>query len=226
MGRSDLGWLRSIFHFSFAEYNNPANVQFGALRVLNDDLIAPHTGFDTHPHRDMEIISYVVHGQLTHRDSMGNASVLERGHVQYMSAGTGVLHSEHNQGDAELRLLQLWILPDRKNHVPRYGEHRFPWEIRQQKWLHLVSGATGSAPITVHQDVNIYAVELDAGASVGYPLAADRQAYLVQIEGAALVNGLRLQERDALECSEEDLLLTATSRAHFLLVEMAKLTGL
>ena len=104
MGRSNLGWLQSIFHFSFAEYYNPANINFGALRVINDDLIAPQTGFGTHPHRDMEIISYVVDGELTHADSMGNQNSITRGQVQYMSAGTGVLHSEYNYGENTLSL--------------------------------------------------------------------------------------------------------------------------
>ena len=110
MGKSDLGWLRSKFHFSFAEYYNPSNMGFGVLRVINDDLIDPHTGFDTHPHKDMEIISYVIEGELTHGDSMGNKSTLKRGQVQYMSAGTGVYHSEHNLAKGISRFLQIWIV--------------------------------------------------------------------------------------------------------------------
>lgn len=113
MGSINMDWLKSIFHFSFAQYYNPDNMNFGVLRVINDDLIKANTGFDTHPHKDMEIISYVVRGQLTHGDSMGNENTLNRGHVQYMSAGTGVYHSEHNLGEKTLRLLQIWILPDR-----------------------------------------------------------------------------------------------------------------
>ena len=112
MGKSNLGWLRSVFHFSFAEYYNPKNINFGVLRVINDDLIDPHTGFPKHPHQNMEIVSYAVDGNLTHADSMGNENTITRGHVQYMSAGTGVYHSEMNHGDETLRLLQIWILPD------------------------------------------------------------------------------------------------------------------
>ena len=112
MGTADHGWLRSRFHFSFAQYYNPENMGFGALRVLNDDLVRPGTGFETHPHRDMEIISYVVQGELTHGDSMGNRQTLKRGQIQYMSAGTGVWHSEHNLGEDTLRFLQIWIYPD------------------------------------------------------------------------------------------------------------------
>lgn len=114
MGSSNLGWLRSKFHFSFAEYYNPHNIKFGVLRVINDDLVESNTGFDTHPHRNMEIISYVVNGELTHGDSMGNKNTITRGHVQYMSAGTGVYHSEHNLGKDELRFLQIWIFQIRK----------------------------------------------------------------------------------------------------------------
>ncbi len=126
MGRSQLGWLDSHFHFSFAEYFNPDNMQFGALRVINDDIIKAQTGFGAHPHEDMEIITYVIQGELSHEDSMGNASTLTLGQVQYMSAGTGVIHSEHNwQNEADLRLLQIWILPDDSGYEPNYGDYRF-----------------------------------------------------------------------------------------------------
>jgi redox-sensitive bicupin YhaK (pirin superfamily) len=125
MGSSNLGWLRSKFHFSFAEYYNPDNIQFGVLRVINDDLIEGGTGFDTHPHRNMEIISYVVNGDLTHRDSMGDKNTITRGQVQYMSAGTGVLHSEHNFGKDLLRLLQIWIFPAENGLQPNYGDYSF-----------------------------------------------------------------------------------------------------
>lgn len=142
MGSSNLGWLRSKFHFSFAEYYNPNNINFGVLRVINDDLIEAGTGFDTHPHKDMEIISYVVNGDLTHEDSMGNKNTITRGHVQFMSAGSGVYHSEHNFGKEILRLLQIWIFPDKQGYKPSYGDYRFNWDDRHNKWLHMVSGKT------------------------------------------------------------------------------------
>ena len=132
LGTSDLGWLRSRFHFSFAEYRDPDNVHFGALRVLNDDLVAPGHGFGMHPHSDFEILSYVVDGALTHADSMGNEHTLTRGEVQYMSAGTGVLHSEHNRGEETLRFLQIWVFPDEEGHAPSYGDHRFAWGATTQ----------------------------------------------------------------------------------------------
>lgn len=222
MGAADHGWLKSKFHFSFAEYYNPNNIQFGALRVINDDLVQPGTGFDTHPHRDMEIISYVVKGKLTHKDSMGNEETLSRGHVQYMSAGTGVFHSEFNLGDETLRFLQIWILPDRAGHKPNYGDVRFNWEDRKNKWLHMVSSTTGDAPVKIHQDANIYSLELDEEKSIDFPVNEGRQAYLVQIEGSASVNDVELNERDGLEIVEENITIQAKENAHILLIELKK----
>lgn len=222
LGTSDLGWLRSRFHFSFAEYRDPDNISFGALRVLNDDLVAPGHGFGMHPHRDFEILSYVVDGALTHADSLGNEHTLARGEVQYMSAGTGVTHSEHNQGDSTLRFLQIWIFPDEKGHRPAYGDHRFPWEARRNRWLLLASGPDGDGPITVHQDVRLSASALDAGRELGYPIGPDRQAYLLQIEGSSSVNGVELDERDALEIVGEDVVIEAETTSHILVIEMAE----
>lgn len=223
MGRSNLGWLQSIFHFSFAEYYNPQNINFGVLRVINDDLIAAGTGFDTHPHRDMEIVSYVVEGELTHADSMGNSQTVSRGHVQYMSAGTGVLHSEHNRGDNPLRLLQIWIFPDQRGYQPTYGDFRFNWEDRHNQWLHMVSSTEGDAPVKVNQDVNFYSLELEKGKEISFPVKEGRQAYLVQVEGQSEINSISLDTRDGLEIVEEDIQIKATETAHFLVVEMEKM---
>lgn len=222
MGKSDLGWLQSIFHFSFAEYYNPQNMHFGVLRVINDDLIKPQTGFDMHPHRDMEIISYVVDGSLTHGDSMGNKQTLHRGEVQYMSAGTGIYHSEHNLGDETARLLQIWIYPDQKSVTPQYGDHRFNWDDREGKWLHMVSGAHGDAPIKIHQDVNFYAVNLSKGEKISKEIGVDRQAYVVLVEGGAMINHVKLSAKDGLESVGESLDITSLEGAHVLLIEMAK----
>ncbi len=224
MGKSDLGWLRSHFHFSFADYYNPANIQFGALRVINDDQIAPHTGFDTHPHRDMEIITYVIDGALTHQDSMGNKRTLSRGGVQYMSAGTGIRHSEHNTGDTLLRLLQIWILPDRKGHTPAYGDLALDWEERKNRWLPIVSGAGGTGRIAINQDASIHVAEIDAGTSLTFPVAPGRQAYLVQIEGTARIGDITLGPRDALTSVGEDIVIDAIDTAHVLLIEMGEPT--
>lgn len=222
LGKSDLGWLKSRFHFSFAEYYNPNNVHFGVLRVLNDDLVEPQTGFDTHPHHDMEIISYVVDGELTHGDSMGNQRTLQRGHVQYMSAGTGVQHNEYNLGNTIARFLQIWIFPDKKGLQPNYGEHRFEWEARKNKWLHLVSGLEGNAPIKIYQDANIFATEIDNNSELNFEIAKDRQAYLLQIEGSSIINEVNMFERDAMEIIEETIKIQSVENSHILIIEMAK----
>ena len=220
MGTSNLGWLRSRFHFSFAEYYNPRNIQFGALRVINDDLIDAGTGFDTHPHRDMEIISYVVDGELTHGDSMGNTSTITRGHMQYMSAGTGVYHSEFNRGTETARLLQIWIFPDEKGHHPNYGEYRFDWDLRVNQWMHAVSSKSGRGPIKINQDVYIAALSLDEERKIDYPVLLGRQAYLILIEGKATINNVALTAGDALESVEEDIHIFADTQSHFLIIEM------
>ena len=221
-GRSDLGWLKSRFHFSFADYYNPANMGFGVLRVLNDDLVEPGTGFGTHPHKDMEIISYVVDGELTHGDSMGNRRTLTKGQVQYMSAGTGILHSEHNRGEKTVRFLQLWILPDRKGYEPNYGDRLFVWGDRVNRLLPLVDGGDGDAPVKIHQDARIYACSLEPGKELSYSVGPGRQMYLVNIDGTLDVSGTALDARDAVEVTEEDVVFTTTEGAHFLFVEMAK----
>ena len=221
MGKSDRDWLHSTFHFSFAEYYNPENIQFGALRVVNDDLFDAGGGFDTHPHQNMEIISYVVNGVLTHRDSMGNQRDLTRGQVQYMSAGTGVTHSEFNHTEEPLRFLQIWILPDHKSAPPNYGDYRFSWEEREGKWLNIASGQNGTAPVKIHQDMKVSVISLSQGQETHYSLALGRQAYLIQIEGCGQINGYTLSEKDAAEITNETkILLKATTQSHYILFDM------
>jgi redox-sensitive bicupin YhaK (pirin superfamily) len=231
MGKADHGWLNSHFHFSFAEYFNPDNMQFGVLRVLNDDMVQSGEGFDTHPHQNMEIISYVVQGELTHEDSMGNKHTLTRGQVQYMSAGTGILHSEFNLGKDPLRFLQIWILPDQKGYEPNYGDYRFNIEDRRDKWLALASGqanTASSAPVRIHQDINAYASIISAGKSLAFEIAEDRQAYLVLIEGSAKITGAGsgqstdLAMRDAAEITGESIAVSAAEESHILVIEMAR----
>ncbi len=222
LGQSDLSWLRSRFHFSFAEYYNPNNINFGKLRVINDDLVKAGKGFTTHPHRDMEIVSYVVDGKLTHADSMGNEHTLSRGHVQYMSAGTGVFHSEMNYGDETLRFLQIWIIPDKNGYAPNYGDFRYEWDARRNKWLHIVSGYEGDAEVKLHQDFNIYVVEIDEGNEIEFKVEEGRQAYLVQIEGKSDINGEEMNMRDGMEVVEEEITIKAKEKSHVILLEMKK----
>ncbi len=218
------GWLVSRFHFSFAEYYNPKNVQFGVLRVLNNDEVQPGRGFGTHPHEDMEIISYCIDGHLTHKDSMGYKETLNRGDVQYMSAGTGITHSEMNEStDKILRFIQIWILPDKKGLIPQYGSKRFNITSRHNKFLHIVSGKDKSGPISINQDANIFVSEIDKGNKLEFHLNEKRQLYLVCIEGVLDINGIDLKKRDAMEIlGEIKLSLNALKNAHLLMIEMAQ----
>lgn len=227
MGRGVHGWLDSHFHFSFAEYFNPENINFGVLRVVNDDIVQPQKGFDMHPHKDMEIISYVVEGELTHEDSHGNRRTLTRGQSQYMSAGTGIWHSEYNLlRDRELRFLQIWIFPDRKNLRPNYDDYRFEIEDRRDRWMPLatsVANTDNSAPIKIHADINAYATILSPGKTLDFEVGSGRQTYLVQIEGRSVLNSIRLSTRDAAEIVEENFTVSTDDEdAHILIIEMSR----
>jgi len=221
---SDQGWLQSYFHFSFAEYRNPKNVDFGVLRVLNDDTIQPNSGFGTHPHRDMEIISYIIEGNLTHKDSMGHEETLHRGEVQYLSAGSGIYHSEYNHHDRVARLLQIWILPPAKNLKPLYGSYRYKKQERQNQLLPIVSSQSGSANIKIYQEVDIYVSQLDAGKIINYTIPENKQIYFVQIEGRSRVNEVNLKRSYALEITKERTLkVEAQSDSHFLFIQIPQI---
>ncbi|MCT7909504.1 pirin family protein [Arcobacter lacus] len=222
MGTSNLGWLESRFHFSFAEYRNPNNINFGVLRVLNDDIVHPRSGFDTHPHANMEIISYVINGEITHKDSMGNSETLKRGEVQYLSAGDGIYHSEHNLHESDdLRLLQIWIIPP-KSGLPRlYGSFKFEEDERDNKLLNIVSSLNGDSKIKIYQDINIYVSEFDK--KLEYKIEKNRQVYFVQIEGKAEINGTILENGDAMEIVDVDkLTINPIVKSHILFIEMEK----
>lgn len=218
IGHFNHGWLDTYHHFSFADYYDPERMHYGPLRVVNDDIIDAHQGFPKHPHKDMEIISYVVEGGLTHGDSMGHEETVHRGEVQYMSAGTGVYHSEYNHGDVAVRLFQIWVMPDKKNQTPQYGDFRFKWADRINQWLHLVGAG---APVEVHQDVNFYVTYLEEGHTIDFDLKKNRQLYMVQIEGVSVVNDLVLKTRDALEVTEA-LSIQARETSHIIIIEMPK----
>jgi redox-sensitive bicupin YhaK (pirin superfamily) len=216
----------TYFHFSFAQYHNPVRMNFGNLRVLNDDDVRPQGGFDTHPHRDMEIVSYIVGGKLTHRDSAGFHDTLGRGHVQTISAGTGVTHSELNEEEDWCRFLQIWILPEAADLPVRYENHKFELKDRENKLLLIVGNSKnkGQVPLYVCQDVNLYVSELtEKDRSVSFSLEEGRQAYLNCFEGSINIEGYpSLGERDSLELhgkSELDISL-ASDNAHFILIEM------
>lgn len=219
--RADHGWLQTRFHFSFAEYYDPQNTHYGVLRVMNDDIIAPRTGFGTHPHRDMEIITYIIRGELTHQDNMENKESLGRGSMQYLSAGTGITHSEINEGNEAAHIIQTWILPQAKDLKPQYGSKTFHPEDRHNKWLHLIAPLGTSDVINIYQDANMFVSEVDTGKSLTFELAEHRQLYVKVMEGEADINGIILKAGDAAKV-EEDLKIEALADVHILLVEMRR----
>ena len=214
------GWLTSRFHFSFAEYHNPNNMQYGVLRVMNDDRVQAQSGFGTHPHKDMEILTYVLSGELSHQDSMGNKETLPRGGCQYMSAGSGITHSEMNDGREEVHFIQTWILPEANNLMPRYGSKTFDFKERHNQWLHLAGPQHSGAAIEFYQDANVYVTELDDKENLTFALETGRQVYLKLMEGSGTINGVQFEAGDAAEVDSEDLQIRAASSTHILLIEM------
>ena len=203
-GHFNHGWLDTYHTFSFADYYDPKHMGFRALRVINEDRVAPGSGFGTHPHRDMEIITYVLEGALAHKDSMGNGSTILPGDVQRMSAGTGVRHSEFNHSQAEsVHLLQIWILPEKAGIAPSYEQKNFPAEEKRNR-LRLVASHDGrDGSLKVHQDVNLYAALLDQGKSVRLDLPPGRHAWLQVTRGEIAVNGKVLKAGDGAGIGDE-----------------------
>ena len=203
-GHAAHGWLESWHSFSFAEYHDPAHMGIGPLRVLNDDRIQPGTGFGTHPHRDMEIVSYVLDGALAHRDSMGNGSTIVPGDVQRMSAGTGVLHSERNaSAGGETHFLQVWFLPRRRGQPPGYEQKRFEHHEKRGRLRLVVSPDGDDGSVTIHQDARMYAGLFDGDGSAELAIAPGRLAYVHLVRGTATVNGRDLGAGDALLYRDE-----------------------
>lgn len=222
-GHANHGWLDSYHSFSFAHYHDPEHMGFRALRVINEDSIAPGTGFETHGHRDMEIVTYVTEGALEHRDSMGEHSVIRPGEVQRMTAGTGIRHSEFNASRLEaVKLLQIWLLPAEDGLPPGYEQKTFA-DAEKHNRLCLIAASDGrDGAITIHQDVNIYAAKLDPGASVNLPLTAGRGAWLQLIGGGIRVNEQSLRSGDAAALEEvEAISIVADSASEFLLFDLA-----
>lgn len=222
-GHANHGWLDSRHTFSFASYHNPQEMGFGALRVINEDRVAPGQGFGTHAHRDMEIISYVVEGALQHRDSMGTGSVIRPGDVQAMSAGTGVAHSEFNASrEAPVHFLQIWIEPAARGVTPSYQQTSYTADDKRGR-LRLVASPDGAEDsVRIHQDARVYAGLLDGDEQVTLPLAAGRRAYVQVVRGDVEVNGLRLAQGDGAKVlSEPYLALTNGKDAEVLVFDLA-----
>jgi redox-sensitive bicupin YhaK (pirin superfamily) len=222
-GFADHGWLKSFHTFSFAGYFDPENMGYGSLRVINEDRVAPGQGFGKHPHRDMEIISYVLDGELEHKDSMGTGSVIRPGDVQRMSAGTGVFHSEYNPSPTNgVHFLQIWIEPDELGIKPSYEQKFFSPEEKRGR-LRLIASPDGrDGSVTIHQDALLYAALIDAAESVTHTLAAERKAYVHVARGSVLANGQRLGAGDALKVDGESVVvLDKGDQAEVLLFDLA-----
>ncbi|QZD95709.1 pirin family protein [Qipengyuania gelatinilytica] len=224
LGKANHGWLDANHHFSFAGYHDPSRVNWGALRVWNDDKIAPKSGFPTHPHNDMEIITYVRTGAITHRDSMGNEGRTEAGDVQVMSAGRGVAHSEMNLEDEETTLFQIWIIPSERGGDPGWGARQFPKGDRAGQFVPLASGvANDEDALPIRTDARVLGATVKAGESVTYtPRTADRHLYLVPATGSIRVGDIEAQARDGLAITKEDsITITALEDSELVLVDAA-----
>jgi hypothetical protein len=212
LGRFQLDWLDSHFHFFFSGVPAPMGQAFGPLRVWNDDLIKAGSGFDMHGHRDMEIITYIRRGAISHRDNLGNSGKTDAGDVQVMSAGTGIMHAEFNQEPIDNELFQIWVEPNRRGLAPRWETASFPKADRAGKLVPLASGeASVSGALTIHQNATLYGANLPAGSKLIHVLKPGRRAYLVPASGSVTVNGAKIGTREGLAIVEEPKIEIATS---------------
>lgn len=203
-GYANHGWLKSFHTFSFADYRDPQNVHFRALRVMNEDWVAPGQGFGEHPHNDMEIVTYVLEGQLEHRDSMGNGEILRPGEFQRMSAGSGITHSEFNPSQAEpVHLYQIWLFPSQKGIKPSYEQRPFPASERKNRWQLVAAPDGADGALTIHQDARIFLADVAAGDSLERKIADRRHVWLQVLRGKAVVDGFSLAAGDGLAISDE-----------------------
>ena len=221
LGGGKHGWLLSKHHFSFADYHDDERMHWGQLRVWNDDEIAAGTGFGTHPHANMEIVTYVTQGAITHKDSLGNTGRTEAGDVQVMSAGTGIQHSEYNLEKETTKLFQIWILPDQRGGAPSWGARPFPKDARAGQFVTLASGlASDTDALPIRSNARVAGATLKAGETADYKLGAGRYAYLVPARGRIEVNGVHADTRDGLAIADEDVLrVTAVEDAEIVLVD-------
>ena len=218
-GHANHGWLDTHHTFSFANYYDPRHMHFRMLRVINDDQVAPGYGFGTHPHQDMEIISYVVDGAIEHRDSMGHVSVLHKGEVQRMSAGTGLTHSEYNHSQSErLRFLQIWVIPAQKDLTPEYEQNNYLERLRPNELCLLVSADGRDGSVLIHQDLNLYTVHMTEDGALDYNIPNGRYTWLQLVNGAVTVNGQTMQTGDGLAVKDETNLAIISAQASELLL--------
>jgi quercetin 2,3-dioxygenase len=220
-GHANFGWLDSHHTFSFGSYYDPNHMGFRALRVINDDRVSPGAGFNTHPHKDMEIITYVLSGAVAHKDSMGNVSTIKANEVQSMTAGTGITHSEFNPSDTEpLHLLQIWVIPEAQNLTPNYQQQEFPPDTRRGQWRKVVGG--GGDGVKIHQDMDLYITLMTAGETRSFTLRPGRHAWVQVAEGKVSLNGQSLAAGDGAAVSDETQLeVLAEADAEVLLFDLA-----
>jgi len=222
LGGADHGWLNAKHHFSFAGYHDPDRVNWGNLRVWNDDTIQPKTGFPPHPHNNMEIITYVRKGAITHRDNQGNSGRTEAGDVQVMSAGSGIAHSEYNLEDEATQIFQIWILPDEQGGQPQWGARPFPKGDRAGRFVALASGIEGDDALPIRARARVSGATLKAGESTTYPLGKDRKAYLVPATGRVEIDGRTIEARDGAAIADlDDVAIKAIEDSEVVLVDVA-----
>ncbi len=223
LGAANHGWLDAHHHFSFADYHDPDRTTWGALRVWNDDRIAANTGFPPHGHRDMEIVTYVTKGAISHKDSLGNAGRTQAGDVQVMSAGTGIQHSEFNLENEETRLFQIWIMPDRRGHAPSWGARPFPKDSREGQFVPLASGIAGDDDVlTINADARVLGATVAAGETIRYALTPERHAYLVPASGKVRIGDIEASARDGVAMTGlMEIVVTAIEDAELVLVDAA-----
>lgn len=220
LGAANHGWLDAHHHFSFAEYYDPARMNWGAIRVWNDDIIQPQSGFPPHPHADMEIVTYVRTGAITHKDSLGNEGRTEAGDVQVMSAGSGIRHAEYNLENEATTLFQIWIMPNRTGGSPSWGAKPFPKECRSGAWQVLASGIEGDMDaLPIRTNARVVGATIKAGESLSYEVNAGRYAYLVPATGAIEIDGHRANARDGVAIKEGLITVTALEDAEIVLVD-------
>ncbi len=218
---SDFGWLQTYWLFSFSSYYDPQNIRFGALRVFNDDVVNPGTGFPTHPHEEMEIVTIVLDGEMTHQDSMGNKTVIKAGDVQRMSAGTGLTHSEYNLAEEPVHFYQIWILPDKKGLKPTYDQINYAAKEWKNRLLPVASGQDIENVVTFHTDATIYRSVLEAGKEVSHPVNAERRIFIYLAKGEITANGETIKAEDQARIDiDQPLLLTAQQDSELILIDL------
>jgi quercetin 2,3-dioxygenase len=221
-GAANHGWLDAKHTFSFAAYHDPERMGFGSLRVINEDRIEAGKGFDKHPHRNMEIVTYIIEGALEHKDSMGNGSVIRRGELQRMTAGNGVFHSEFNPSEGTTHLLQIWILPEKTGLEPGYEQKLFPRDEKLGRWCLLGSRDGRDGSLTIHQDIELSAAIIEAGKSMDYQFAEDRRGFLQLVEGRLEIGDETLSSGDGVAIVDPGTItLTASEETELLLFDMA-----